>query len=204
MQPNAPRLILLCCALGLSTASWGSCTKAYAQSDAPEPGTRDPAEARTYVNARVGAASSNQSGRPEVCVEGAPLAVVSVEACGTGAQVWHEDPSPEMAHFRVKGRLLSLELPHFWLQGFVGAGFAEMQVGNDEPGFAFSDASDSLTSTAGAELSLSARALVPIRYGLELLADLGVAGAFMPHADELVRPQSRFQPTVSFSLGVGF
>lgn len=175
-----------------------------AQSDAPDPRDRDVAESRTYVNARVGAASSNQSGRPEVCVEGAPLSVLSVEACGTGAQVWHDDPEPEMAHFRLKGRVLSLAFPHFWLQGFVGAGFAELQVARDEPGFSFGDASDSLSSTAGAELSLSARALVPIRYGLELLADVGLAGAYMPYADQLVRPQSRFQPTLSASIGIGF
>lgn len=156
------------------------------------------------MNARVGAASSNQSGRPEVCVEGAPFAVLSVEACGTGAQVWHDDPEPEIAHFRLKGRVLSLALPHFWLQGFVGAGFAELQIARDEPGFAFDDVSGSLSSTAGAELSLSARALVPIRYGLELLADVGVAGAYMPYANELVKPQSRFQPTLSVSIGVGF
>ncbi len=210
MQPF--RRVLLCLSLvslvlgahAAPAVHAGPAAHAQAQSDAPAASDRDDAESRTYVNARVGAASTNQSGRPEVCVEGAPLAVLSVEACGTGAQVWHEDPAPEMAHFRLKGRVLSLALPHFWLQGFVGAGFAELQVGNDEPGFAFGSPSESLTSTAGAELALSARALVPLRYGLELLADLGVAGAYMPHADDLVRPQSRFQPTVSFSLGVGF
>jgi hypothetical protein len=159
---------------------------------------------RTYVNARVGLASTNENGMPEVCVEGAPLAFLSVEACGTGAQLWHNRPQPEMSHYRLKGRVLSIPMRGFWLQGFVGAGMAELSIGVDDAGFAVRGVSEQRTSTAGAELSLSTRALVPLRKGVDMLADVGVAGAYMPHAGELSTPRSSFQPSFSLSVGVGF
>ena len=159
---------------------------------------------RTYVNARMGLASSNENGMPEVCMEGAPLAFLSIEACGTGAQLWHNRPQPEMSHYRLKGRVFSLGMRGFWLQGFVGAGMAELSVGADDAGFAVRGVSQERASTAGAELSLSTRAMVPLQHGLELLADVGFAGAYLPHAGELSNPRSTFQPSFALSVGVGF
>jgi len=185
-------------------ALFASIATTQAQDDSGARAVEEAAASRTFVNARVGAASSNENGRPEVCVEGAPLAVLSVEACGTGAQVWHDDPAPEMAHFRVKGRFLSLALPRFFLQGFAGAGFAELSVGRDQPGFKFNGVADGLVSTAGPELTLTARALMPMGQGFDLLGDLSFAGAYLPNADDLITPRSRFQPTLALSLGLGF
>lgn len=185
-------------------APFASLAPTLAQDDSGALEAEEAAASRTFVNARVGAASSNENGRPEVCVEGAPLAVLSVEACGTGAQVWHDDPAPEMAHFRVKGRFLSLALPRLFLQGFAGAGFAELSVGRDQPGFKFNGVTDGLVSTAGPELTLTARALVPMGQGFELISDLNFAGAYLPNADDLITPRSRFQPTLALSIGLGF
>jgi len=180
------------------------CQAAGAQDDSGGPQADPEAASRTYVNARVGVASSNENGRPDLCVEGAPLAYLSIEACGTGAQVWHDDPAPEMAHFRVKGRFLNLELPRLFLQGFAGAGFAELSVGSDQPGFRFNGAADGLVSTAGPELTLGARALMPLGAGLDLISDLSIAAAYLRHADELITPRARLQPTIALSIGVGF
>jgi hypothetical protein len=177
---------------------------ARADEDSLAPDERPESESRTYINARVGASSVNENGKPEVCVEAAPISFLSVEACGTGAQVWHDDAAPEMAHFRLKGRFLSLPFSRFWLQSFAGLGFAELSVGNDDPGFAFRGPSEALTSTAGGELSLSTRALVPLGRGFDLLSDLTLGAAYLPHANDLILARSRFQPSVSFSLGVGF
>src|SRR5688572_20839534 len=55
------------------------------------------------VNLRVGASSAAE--RAEICFEAAPLPWLAVEGCGTGAGFLHQDPDPEMAHFRVKARL---------------------------------------------------------------------------------------------------
>ncbi|MFT3928288.1 MAG: hypothetical protein QM778_37515 [Myxococcales bacterium] len=177
---------------------------AQEQADSGEERELDVATSRTYVNARVGLASTDENGMPEVCMEGAPLAYLSVEACGTGAQLWHNRPQPEMSHYRVKGRVLSHALRGFWLQGFVGVGMAELSVGADDPGFALRGVSAERTSTAGAELTLSTRALIPLKRGFDLLGDLAVAGAYLPHADELFVSRLVFQPSFSLSLGVGF
>jgi hypothetical protein len=195
-----------CFALFLVLGSSWVCARSLAQEQTSDAAGEELAEStsRTYVNARVGLASTNENGMPEVCLEGAPLAFLSLEACGTGAQLWHNRPQPEMSHYRLKGRVLSLAMRGFWLQGFVGAGMAELSIGADDAGFALRSVNQERVSTAGAELSLATRALVPMRRGLELLADLGFAAAYMPHASELSTPRSAFQPSFSLSVGVGF
>jgi hypothetical protein len=208
-QPRLPSMpytspVLRILALALLVCSGRAAAQSAASSDEGAPAAAEASEGRTYVNARVGMASANENHRPEVCVEAAPLAFLSVEACGTGAQLWHDDPRPEMSHYRLKGRFGSWPFRQFWLQGFVGAGFAEMSVGADQAGFAFGGPSDARASTAGGELTLSLRALVPLRRGLELLADTVLAGAYLPHAPDLSSPRAAFQPSFAFSVGVGF
>lgn len=161
-------------------------------------------QGRTYVNARVGFASSDANHLPQICMEVAPIAFLSVEACGTGAQVWHERPEPEMSHYRLKGRVLSLPVRRFVLQSFVSAGFAELSVGADQAGFSFRSPSEGRASTAGGELGLSVRALCPLSSGLELLTDASFDLAYLPHAPDLVSARASVQPTVAISMGVGF
>ncbi len=179
-------------------------SRARADQDVEDDATAAKARERTYVNARVGFASSDANHMPQVCVEVAPLAYLSVEACGTGAQVWHNRPLPEMSHYLLKGRVLSLPLPHFVLQAFVAAGFTELSVGADQAGFVFRGVSEGRASTAGGEIGASIRALYPMSKGFDLLADASFLLAYLPHAEELVSSRSRVQPSVSFSMGLGF
>ena len=58
--------------------------------------------ARTYINLRGGAASTNELGVPEVCLEGSPVWILTIETCGTGAGVWRGNESTQMAHFRLE------------------------------------------------------------------------------------------------------
>ena len=158
--------------------------------------------ARNYGNLRIGAATSSK--RPEICLELTPIERLGIEACGTGSGFLHRDPEPEIAHFRGKFQLTSFKTDIGWIQPRLGFGFAEMQIGEDGPGFHFGGVGPLGTETAGPELGLSIRALWPVWSGFELIGELGVNAAWFPNAPKLNRPQSPFQPSANFTLGVGF
>jgi hypothetical protein len=157
---------------------------------------------RNYGNFRVGASLSAR--RPTLCLELSPLDRISVEGCGTGSGFLHQDPEPEIAHFRAHFRLTSWKAPIGWLQPRLSAGFAELQVGEDSSGFHFNGTGPTGVETAGPEVGASLRALLPVYSGLELVGELGLNVAWFRHAPQLLRPQSAWQPGASLSFGVGF
>lgn len=157
---------------------------------------------RQWANLRIGASSG--SVRPELCLEVSPIALLSAEACGTGSGFLHKDPAPEIAHFRAKATLMSWETPIGALQPRLLAGFAELQVGEDSPGFYFTSTGPTGVETSGPELGLSLRCLTSIAVGIELVTELQANTALFVHAPRLVRPMSALQPTLSVSVGLGF
>jgi hypothetical protein len=169
------------------------------------PGVEDAARGtppRNYANLRIGASTSSH--HPALCLEVAPLDMLSFEGCGTGAGFLHQEPEPELAHFRSWLKLTSWKTELGWLQPRIGAGFAELQVGEDSSGFSFSGVGPTGVETAGPEVGASLRLLVPLPGGTELVGEVGMSAAWLRYAPRLVRPQSSFQPSASFSLGVGF
>ena len=163
-----------------------------------------PSPPRNYGNLRVGASTANANRRPEICLELAPLEFLSLEGCGTGSGFLHRDPLPEVAHFRGKLRLMSFETALGTLQPLLAAGFAELQVGEDDAGFQFGGTDVRGASTAGPELGLGLRYLRPLSAGFELVGDLSFSMAWLKHAPELARPADTWLPSASLSFGVGF
>jgi hypothetical protein len=159
---------------------------------------------RHYGNLRVGASTANGNRRPELCLELAPLEFLSIEGCGTGSGFLHRDPLPEVAHFRSKLRLMSFTTSLGIFQPLVSAGFAELQVGEDEAGFQFGGTDERRGSTAGPELGLGLRYLRPLSPDFELVGDLSLGMAWLKHAPELARPADTWLPSASVSIGVGF
>jgi hypothetical protein len=157
---------------------------------------------RNYGNLRVGASTSSR--RPSLRLELSPLEMLSIEGCGTGSGFLHHEPEPEIAHFRSWLKLTSWKTEIGWLQPRIGAGFAELQVGEDGSGFSFSGVGPTGVETAGPEVGASLRLLVPLVGGTELVGEVGMSAAWFRYAPRLVRPQASFQPSASFSLGVGF
>lgn len=157
---------------------------------------------RNYGNLRIGASTSGR--RATLCLELSPHELLSVEACGTGSGFLHQEPEPEVAHFRTHFRLTSWKTPLGWLQPRLSAGFAELQVGEDGSGFHFTGTGPGGVETAGPEVGASLRALLPVAAGFELVGELGVSAAYFHHAPALLRPQEALQPSASLTFGVGF
>ncbi len=161
-----------------------------------------PAPARNFVNFRIGGGSTSE--RPRLCLEASPHDRFSIEACGTGSGFLHHDEGPETAHFRGRARLHRWTTRWGQLEPLVGVGFAEVQLGEDDPGFRFRDVGPRGVETTGPEASVSLRHVLPIAAGLELVGDLSMGTVYLPNAPKLVRPMSPVLPWVSVTVGAGF
>jgi hypothetical protein len=168
-------------------------------------GRRAVAATPNRVNLRIGGATTDDTGRPTICADVHVIAGLGIEACGTGQGVIHDELGSEMAHFRATWTVLERATPRGVGRFRAGAGFAELQVGIDHPGFHFGspDRVDR-GSVAGPEAAVQGQWLVPLGVGVEAIASLTAGVAAFAKADELVVPKAAVQPFVSFELGVGW
>lgn len=197
---------VMAAALAAAVVAAGGVPAARADDEAPEPGTGGrgtPTPNR--VNIRAGGATTDTVGRPTICVDVRIVAGLGVETCGTGQGVLHDEDGGEMAHFRGTWTLVERVTPRGTGKLRAGAGFAELQVGLDHPGFHFGspDRTDR-GSVAGPEAVVQGQWLVPLGAGLEAIASLTAGVAAFAKADELVVPKQNVQPFVSLELGVGW
>lgn len=157
-----------------------------------------------HVNLRVGRASSDLTGNPTVCLDVKIAFGFGAEACGTGAQLWHDDDGQEMSHYRVHYAVADRALWKGTLVARGGLGFAEMQVGKDNPGFVFGGVDRDRGSVSGPEAALSVQWLAPLVGGLDFVIT-GTAGvAYFAHADELATTKSDAQGFASIEAGIGW
>jgi hypothetical protein len=156
------------------------------------------------LSLRLGGASTDTVGRPTICADVRIVGAWSVEACGTGPGLLHNEPGREMAHFRTN--FAFLERPMLRGRGRLraGLGFAELQVGEDDAGFDFGGPSEARGSVAGPEASMSAQWVLPVLGDFEMLANATAGAAVFRNADQLIEPQGAVQGFVSFELGIGW
>jgi hypothetical protein len=192
----------------LAVISLIACVAGTARAEPADPkgATGEPTDGpRPHFNLRVGGSTADDNRRPTICAEVGIAFGVSAEGCGTGSGFLHRDDGGEMAHFRAKVRIARRPVRGGAVDLALGAGFAELEVGRDDPGFDFgAPGGVEPTSVAGPESSISAQYLAPLGRGFELIANASVGLAYFRHAPELAVPQSRLQPFASFELGVGW
>jgi hypothetical protein len=164
---------------------------------------RDRAENR--VNLRLGGATTDDTGRPTICLDVRIWRGLGVESCGTGQAIIHNEAGKEMAHFRATWSVLEKPTSKGTARLRGGVGFAELQVGVDHPGFKFGEPDRvDRGSVAGPEASLQGQFLVPLAKGIEAVASFTAGVAVFAEADKLITPQNNVQPFVSLEIGVGW
>lgn len=99
------------------------------------PSTDQDAPIKHRINVRAGLASSDDVGRPAICLEVVTVFAVSVEGCGTGSGILHDEVGRQIAHFRANVPLVRRRAWGGRLSLRGGLGFAELEVGPDRPGF---------------------------------------------------------------------
>lgn len=159
---------------------------------------------RNIVNLRVGGSSENQSGKMIICGEVTPVWRLSIEGCGSGSGIIHNDDGVELSHYRAKVVVYSTINRWGAVRAQVGLGFAELQLAADAAGFQFGSTGEQNIETAGPESSASVQWFVPLSAGFEFVMNGTVGAAYLPHAPELSAPQSRWQPFASLELGLGW
>jgi hypothetical protein len=178
-------------------------TPAFAD-EAPDPGVRIAGPATNRINLRLGGATSDSTGRPAICLDATIVRGFGLESCGTGQGIIHDESGVELAHFRATYALLSRSTTSGTGRLRAGVGWAELQVGNDRPGFQFGSPTSERASVAGPEAAVQGQWLVPIAAGVEAVASFTIGAAAFARANELVVPQSNVQPFASFELGLGW
>lgn len=170
----------------------------------PAPKVRPAPDAppRTYVSFAVGGSTGSRGAI--LCAEVAPLSFLSVSGCGNGSGFLHHEDAPDLSHWRLNFTVASFKTSAVWLQPRAQAGFAEMAIGEDSPGFEFTGTNEARTATSGGEVGGSLRALWPLGSGFEAVGEVGVSFGYFPYAPALQRPQSAWLPSAALTLGVGF
>lgn len=164
---------------------------------------RRPIAGRPVFDLRVGAQAADLP-TPFLCAEVTPVAWLGVEGCGTGAGILHQSDGFDLAHFRARVRALHREVKRSDLDLLVGAGFAEIQRGQDEAGFRFGQQEAGAVEAAGAEASLSAKGRFYTTPGTYLVADVNVGAAIIPGAPEVMGGGSPLVPFAGATVGLGF
>lgn len=190
----------------LAIAMTATAAHAEAPVESLAAGTKPPAAPTTNrLNMRFGGATSEDTGRPVICLDVRIVAGFGIESCGTGQAIIHDEAGREMAHFRGTWTFAQAHTARGTGKLRVGAGFAELQVGVDHPGFEFGDPDEvDRGSVAGPEAALQAQWLVPLGVGIEAVTSITAGLAYFAEADQLVIPQDAVQPFVSFEIGVGW
>lgn len=189
--------------LALASAGLLAAAPASAQEWGVSRTARQPAPPRHHVGLRAGA-SSYEPTRPELCLDVEPARGFSLEMCGTGSGILHNDPDPQLMHTRAKLTFARQRAAGGWLESRFGIGFAELQIGEDDPGFRFTDAGPRGVETAGPEAGVFLRWLKPARWGIEFVVELSLSVGWLPYAGELVIPVDPVQPSFSATAGFGF
>jgi hypothetical protein len=161
-----------------------------------------------HINFRMGASSATTNGQPTLCLEGGlpdRLPNLSVETCGTGTGFVHQQAGIDVLHMRGKHALFERNIGISQFSTSIGAGFAEIQVSNDELGFQFTEARNGI-ETSGPEISGSAQWLIPLSSTgqSELILDANAGAAYFEHGPSLTLPQPKLFPFVEISAGFGW
>jgi len=185
---------------------------ALARADEPsdlgesDPSVHPPIENR--INFRIGLASAdrdlNGKGHPTICLDVLIAYRFGVESCGTGEQLLHDEAGQEISHYRINYRLAERSLWKGTAHVRTGVGFAEMQVGKDNPGFVFGKPDADRGSVSGPEAAVSAQWLLPMYRGFDFVVTATGGLAYFAHADELATTKSELQSFLSVEAGVGW
>jgi hypothetical protein len=157
------------------------------------------------VEFRLGAAADAAGAGLEMCLQLSPIKRVAIEGCGTGAGFLfaHAD-RPEIAHFRARVFGRTFAGLGGWLEPVAHVGFAELEIGEDAPGFVFDGVGADGNETAGPEAGLALRWRRALAGVFSWQAELNANLAYFAYADRLVEAQPLWLPSLSLTVGVGW
>ena len=159
---------------------------------------------QNHIQLRMGYSTATSNGQPTICLEGNIWRRLSLESCGTGFGFIHRESGTDFVHFRSKWSVFqTTTTPSSQLYGQLGAGFAEIQLGEDELGFQFTGTGLGV-ETAGPELSASLQWIWQLAAETEMILDTNIGAAFFTHGPSLIVPQSQWFPFWELSIGLGW
>ncbi len=142
---------------------------------------------------------------PTLCAEVTPLDRLSVEACGNGAGVLHQQDVPDTMHLRMRYAPVRVRRGAGEAALVVGAGMTEVTNGADEPGFRFGAATSAdQVEAAGAELSTGVKARWWPHPRAYVTFEIGGGAAWIPAAPTVVGTSGPIVGFGAVTVGAGF
>ncbi|MAA77778.1 MAG: hypothetical protein CL916_00845 [Deltaproteobacteria bacterium] len=160
-------------------------------------------DVRNHMNIRAGFSTATTNGRPTICLEGVIISTFAIETCGTGYGFIHQDSGIDFVHFRGKWSIFQRSFAGTQLMAQIGAGFAEIQLADDQLGFQFTGAGEGI-ETAGPEMSTSIQFVRELAPKTNLIIDMNGGAAYFRYGPNLMVPQSQFFPFFEISAGFGW
>lgn len=164
-----------------------------------------PLAGHAIFDLRGGFGSGPAGPNGQVCVEVAPHRWVAVEACGTGGGFLYPEAGEEIMHLRAEGSF------RVWQRGRAegvvqpGLGMAEIQRGEDSPGFRFGPATEqNQRDAAGPEASVSTKGRWWVGDWAYLVGELSFGAAWIEAAPIVLEQDSAIVPFATGTFGVGF
>ncbi len=168
---------------------------------------REPVAGWAVFELRGGLASSAAGARTMLCAEASPHRLLALEACGSGSGFLYAAApgAVDIVHFRAEASIPILTEGRTDLVLQAGAGFTEVQRGQDAPGFAFGPArSPDQVEGAGPSGSVALKARGWVRPGAYVSAEVDGGAAWIPAAPTVLGTAGPLRPFVTVSVGAGF
>lgn len=154
---------------------------------------------------RGGVAATSGGSGGTICAEATPHRYVSIEACGNGGGFLYPEAGDDLMHVRAEGNVPLLRTGRAGLTLQAGVGFAELQRGEDAPGFRFGAAdSPDQRDGAGADGSLSLKARLWATPGVYTSFELNGGAAWIPAAPVILGRGGPLVPYTQATVGLGF
>ncbi len=162
-------------------------------------------ETRTYVSLRGGTVlAAPLGGQVSICGRITPFRKVSIEGCGSGAQLFAKQSEIEMSHYHLGYTVYDLQFPTSQLDIIAFAGFSELALPEDGLGFTFGNPGDNAASVSGPSTAIAATWSKPLGRGVEWIANANLGVAALGYADKLADPQDTFQFFTTVDIGFGY
>ena len=165
---------------------------------------------KSRANLRIGIDTSNSQTEvedkgplPYLCGQVFLKERISLEGCGNGSGFLHQRDVPDTSHFRVRYTIYEHQKSNQQLGFDLGLGFVEYQIGEDELGFTFGEATQGQVETSGPEVMFSIFGKWWIFEKSYVNTDLSFGGAYVVGAP-VVLQSSPLQYFGSFTVGIGF
>jgi hypothetical protein len=159
----------------------------------------------SVLEIRGGLSAFARGGGAQLCAEVGIWRYAAIEACGSGAGFLNDGRAREMVHFRAEGTIPVLLRDRVELWAQPGVGIAEIEDGEDHPGFRFGPATSSdQQEGAGVEGAIGLKVRLWPHRRFFISGEFTLGAGWIPSAGVVLGLPTPWVPFLGWTTGLGF